>query len=238
MNSLLLLTDEKLLTRFENLVSRVPFSGSVNIHKFSLRFCDFRYLSLLKFWVLMQLLVMLKRLNLIFFLRNCLKIFAFQKHMKFSSWAFIIFFCVAEKPFSICHVLEDLSMEICGHPVPNFNISSLTQKRLTFGIFINHPCLAKRNVMIRAPNLEPVYLDDYSLSFHTLLFLGEVYLHIQSLGMEIEVHHVLQLLQFISNVKFLYLSTSALQVSSLLIVTFMFEAFLCIFYFFFMFRFA
>lgn len=193
------LTDETLLTRFENFVSRCFFLAQSTFTSFLYVFSNFRDLSLLRFWVSLAVTRNVKETEvteLDLFLEELSENICFSKTLevlKLSVYHFLISIPIsglcfpnvkilrvgmctidshmAEKLFSICPVLEDLLIEICGHPVPNFNISSLTQKRLTFGIFINDPCLAKLNVMIRAPNLQRLYIDDYSLSYYTMLFL-------------------------------------------------------------------
>lgn len=93
--------------------------------------------------------------------------------------------CITEKLFTICPVLEDLLIEIHledKHSVTNLNISSLTLKRLTLSLekvlFTN----TKHQVMIRAPKLERLCIDDNTLvsyMVHELHSLTEVHLDIE-----------------------------------------------------------
>lgn len=137
-------------------------------------------------------------------------------------------------------MLEDLSVAPdmdceCYETLANFNISSATLRRLTLKNWIPLVPWNEHQVVVRAPNLEYLCIDDESLSsylLHELHSLTTVSINIDehSLLQDIEdfesidaqADHLLQVLHGIANTKFLSFSTGAIHVSSLSIPSTMF----------------
>lgn len=147
---------------------------------------------------------------------------------------------LSERLFCNCPMLEDLSVAAdmdyeCYETLANFNISSATLRRLTLKNWIPWVSWNEHQVVVRAPNLEYLCIDDESLSSYVLhelhsLTTASVNIDEHSLLQDIEdlesldaqADHLLQLLHGITNTKFLSFSAGAIHVSSLSIPSMLF----------------
>ncbi|KDO64131.1 hypothetical protein CISIN_1g038283mg, partial [Citrus sinensis] len=143
---------------------------------------------------------------------------------------------LSERLFCNCPMLEDLSVAPdmdceCYETLANFNISSATLRRLTLKNWIPLVPWNEHQVVVRAPNLEYLCIDDESLSsylLHELHSLTTVSVNIDehSLLQDIEdfesldaqADHLLQVLHGITNTKFLSFSTGAIHVRHICIL--------------------
>lgn len=228
-------------SRLENFISRVLLSGSGDVDEFYLYFHELKDLSLLKFWVshaimrnARQIKLDLSYAGLVEFPENLLSsktLEVLKLRVKFFIPIPASGICfpsvkildvqisnphnsMTEKLFSICPVLEDLSIATTisrKNSMTNFNILSPTLKRLTFRI---KTVYLRHKVIIKAPNLEHICIHDCSLIPYMLLelhSLREVHFSLHIVDEEIHADHALQLLECITKAKVMNLSGGTMQ---------------------------
>lgn len=246
--------DTPALTRFENFVNRVILlcDYSVNINKFSIICQKFSGLASLKFWVSYAITRRVRELELSINGYNNVELpdsICTSKTLEVlklkSDFVFKVpssgmcFPCVkilhlemlypknnmVEKLFTICPLLEDLSIKgiIRGFgSVTKFNISSRTLKKLTINLEDYNDLEDKHQVVVRAPNLEHLHIRDSTpvpYVVHELHSLSKVVFSIVDVFMEDfdppDADCVVQFLKGIANTKFLSLCVGSMSVSSL-----------------------
>lgn len=241
-------------TRFENFVNRVLLSASGNINKFSLRCCGLVDSSRLKLWVsfatmrnVCEIEISLNddecielphciytcktlevlKLDMNFFIKTPPTIFfpsAKTLHVilntidnNFSDWL-----------FSKCPALEDLSIKgyIYGTDSVTLNIPSLTLKRLRLELEApEEDYITKYKVIIRAPNLEQLYIRDHGPGLYAVHELHSLTKAVVDYGIECILDYdspedvaqadvaqaVVDMLRDIKNIKSLSLSSGTMS---------------------------
>ncbi|KAJ4704238.1 F-box protein [Melia azedarach] len=234
-------------TRFENFVNRVlVVSQQLNIDKFSLNCFKIRYPACLKLWVSAAIMRNVREIELNLKHQNRVELpesiytcktlevlkldsdFTIKIPPSGTCFPSLKIFRVVmyypdndltERLFSMCPVLEDLSIEGFlddDDLAINFNISSSTLKRLEVTLTKDGTrSYNEHKVIIRAPNLEQLYIGDFvfvSYMVHELHSLSKAFIDVFYMGEgEILADRVLQLLKDITKAQFLSLLTGTIS---------------------------
>lgn len=246
----LTIEDNRALSKFEKYVDKVVFHCHwININKFSLHCYKLKNLSRLEFWVTSAIMHNVHEIELSITgqdrveLPECIYTSKTLAVLKLNS-DFVIkipssgicfpsvkilqvkmFYPdnnITKKLFTICPVLEDLSINAYLNNynlMTNLNISSHTLKRLTLELRKDDFRYVAHQVMIKASNLEHLYIKDYTpvsyVVFNHAHLNSRVFVDITSVFMKAynPAHCLVQLLKGVSNAKFLSLSKSTVSVS-------------------------